>query len=126
MLFLTTIVLCGSFVAAGSAALPATAASPRLAASQACPTGGLQQSQLTLAEDPAFRGKEGRVRVEELFRQLGTSTDRRDNALSRAVLAGEAVWLEEGVIDLSEGTGPWISERRTGPSGRQDVRRRYR
>lgn len=72
--------------------------------------------------------EQSRARVEELFRQLGTGTsaDRRDNALTRAVLAGEAVWLEEGVIDMSEGTGPWISERRTGPSGRQDVRRRYR
>lgn len=70
--------------------------------------------------------EQSRGRVEELFRQLGSSTDRRDGALARAVLAGEAVWLEEGVIDQSEGTGPWISERRTGASDRQDVRRRYR
>ena len=51
---------------------------------------------------------QARVRVGELNRALATNSDRTDRALTRAVLAGRVTWLEEGVLDRSEGTGPWI------------------
>jgi alkylation response protein AidB-like acyl-CoA dehydrogenase len=53
--------------------------------------------------------EQSRLRVAELFRRLGDSTDRTDNLLARAVLDGRLRWLEDGVIDQSEGTGPWIA-----------------
>ena len=70
--------------------------------------------------------EQSRERVGELFRRLGSNTDRPDRALARAVMNGDARWLEHGVIDASEGTGPWISAPAPGPSTKQDVRRRYR
>ena len=51
---------------------------------------------------------QSRVRVGELTRLLSVNSDRTDRALTRAVLAGRTRWLEEGVLDRSEGTGPWI------------------
>lgn len=51
---------------------------------------------------------QARVRVGELDRALTTNADRTDRALTRAVLAGRITWLEEGVLDRSEGTGAWI------------------
>ncbi|RYV50932.1 acyl-CoA dehydrogenase family protein [Pengzhenrongella frigida] len=69
---------------------------------------------------------QSRARVEALFRELRHSTDGPDRRLATAVLAGEATWLERGVIDASEGTGPWISPPTTGPSPKVSVRRRYR
>lgn len=53
--------------------------------------------------------EQSRERVTETFRRLGGSTDRTDTRLARAVLDGRVRWLEDGVIDQSEGTGPWIS-----------------
>ncbi|MFC8800130.1 acyl-CoA dehydrogenase family protein [Promicromonospora sp. NPDC057138] len=53
--------------------------------------------------------EQSRQRVAETFRRLGDSTDRTDTRLARAVLDGRLRWLEDGVIDQSEGTGPWIS-----------------
>ncbi|WP_024285157.1 acyl-CoA dehydrogenase family protein [Cellulomonas sp. KRMCY2] len=70
--------------------------------------------------------EQSRHRVDELFRQLRNNTDRPDRALARAVLKGDVRWLEDGVIDASEGTGPWISAPSPGPSTRANVRRRYR
>ncbi|HEY8720332.1 acyl-CoA dehydrogenase family protein [Pengzhenrongella sp.] len=80
---------------------------------------------------PAYRLAEAfceqsRVRVDELFRQLSSGTDARDQALARAVMKGDATWLEHGVIDASEGTGPWISDPAPGPSTKASVRRTYR
>ncbi|NMR21012.1 acyl-CoA dehydrogenase family protein [Cellulomonas fimi] len=66
------------------------------------------------------------ARVEELFRRLSDNTDRRDRALATVVLKGDAAWLERGVIDASEGTGPWIADTARGPSAVETVRRRYR
>jgi len=43
-----------------------------------------------------------------------------------AVLDGTVSWLERGVLDLSEGTGPWISAHPSGPSTSPNLRRRYR
>jgi hypothetical protein len=70
--------------------------------------------------------RQSRVRVDELFRQLSHSTDASDRALARAVLDGKVRWLERGVMDPSEGTGPWIAATGSGPSTRENVRRRYR
>lgn len=53
--------------------------------------------------------EQSRLRVGELFRGLRTSTDRSDVRLARAVMEGRLHWLEDGVLDPSEGTGPWIA-----------------
>ena len=70
--------------------------------------------------------RQSRARVDDLFRQLSHSTDTSDRALARAVLEGKVRWLEHGVMDPSEGTGPWIAATGSGPSTRENVRRRYR
>jgi hypothetical protein len=70
--------------------------------------------------------QQSRARVDELFRELRHSTDMGDRALARAVLDGKVRWLERGVMDPSEGTGPWISAAPTGPSTKENVRRTYR
>jgi hypothetical protein len=44
--------------------------------------------------------------------------------LAGRVIAGDAAWLEDGVLDGSEGTGPWIASWGPGPSVRADVSRR--
>ncbi|WP_454856415.1 acyl-CoA dehydrogenase family protein [Promicromonospora soli] len=56
--------------------------------------------------------EQSRERVAETFRRLGDSTERTDTRLARAVLDGRLRWLEDGVIDQSEGTGPWIASSR--------------
>jgi hypothetical protein len=73
----------------------------------------------------AFCGQ-ARLRVDELFAQLWTNTDAEDRTLASAVLDGDHNWLEAGVIDASEGTGPWIATWEPGPSKEENVRRRYR
>jgi len=70
--------------------------------------------------------EQSRVRVDELFRRLTHNSDRSDRALAALVLAGEFLALERGVLDSSEGTGPWIALTPPGASVRQNVRRRYR
>ncbi len=70
--------------------------------------------------------RQSRARVDDLFRQLSHSTDASDRELARAVLAGKVRWLERGVMDPSEGTGPWIAETSPRPSTRENLRRRYR
>jgi hypothetical protein len=42
------------------------------------------------------------------------------------VLAGDVTWLEEGVLDPSEGTGPWIARWEPGPSTQESVWRDVR
>jgi hypothetical protein len=68
--------------------------------------------------------EQARHRVESLFDALWVNSDSSDHALTRRVLAGDFAWLEAGVLDPSEGTGPWIAEPHEGPSGKPDVRRR--
>ncbi|MCR6491530.1 acyl-CoA dehydrogenase family protein [Cellulomonas sp. P24] len=70
--------------------------------------------------------RQSRARVDELFRELSHHTDVSDRRLARAVLDGKVRWLEQGVMDPSEGTGPWIAPTPSGPSTRENVRRRYR
>ncbi|MBB5788518.1 acyl-CoA dehydrogenase family protein [Jiangella mangrovi] len=59
--------------------------------------------------------RQSRVRIERLFDALWHNTDGSDEALAKAVLAGEHTWFEADVLDQSEGTGPWIAP--STPSG---------
>jgi alkylation response protein AidB-like acyl-CoA dehydrogenase len=68
---------------------------------------------------------QSRLRVERLFAALWTNTDATDSRLARSVLAGDHTWLEEGVLDPSEGTGPWIAAWSPGPSESESVRRPF-
>ena len=61
-----------------------------------------------------------------LFDELWTNTDDIDRKLAAAVLAGDVTWLEEGVLDPSEGTGPWIAAWKPGPSSEESVWRSVR
>jgi alkylation response protein AidB-like acyl-CoA dehydrogenase len=63
-------------------------------------------------------------RVKVLFDQLWHNTDDVDRTLAGRVLDGELEWLEAGVLDLSEGTGPWIAPWTTGPSSAENLLRR--
>ncbi|KHL03958.1 acyl-CoA dehydrogenase family protein [Sinomonas humi] len=68
--------------------------------------------------------EQSRQRIEALFDALWVNTDSEDHVLARRVLNGDFTWLEEGILDQSEGTGPWIAEHREGASLKPDVRRR--
>lgn len=70
--------------------------------------------------------EQARVRVEEYFDQLWRNTDDGDHHLSRKVLAGDYTWLEAGVFDQSEGTGPWIADATPGASTKENQHRQYR
>ncbi|MEU4314221.1 acyl-CoA dehydrogenase family protein [Nocardia sp. NPDC024068] len=67
--------------------------------------------------------RQARIRVRELFDSLWDNTDDEDMRLSRAVLGGRYQRLEEGIIDSSEGTGPWIAEWQVGPSTEENLLR---
>ena len=69
---------------------------------------------------------QSRVRVDELFDRLWRNTDAVDGRVATRLLGGAYTWLERGVIDQSEGTGPWISTWAPGPSQTANVSRRYR
>ncbi len=69
---------------------------------------------------------QSRVRVDELFDRLWRNTDSVDQRIAAQVLDGTYTWLERGVLDQSEGTGPWISTWTPGESQRVNVARRYR
>lgn len=70
--------------------------------------------------------EQARVRVDEYFDQLWRNTDDGDHVLSRKVLAGDYEWLEAGVLDQSEGTGPWIADASPRASVKADLHRKYR
>jgi alkylation response protein AidB-like acyl-CoA dehydrogenase len=65
------------------------------------------------------------LRVEALFPALWTNTDGVDVRLANDVLDGRYAWLEEGILDQSEGTGPWIAHWEPGPSTEANVARRF-
>jgi alkylation response protein AidB-like acyl-CoA dehydrogenase len=69
---------------------------------------------------------QARLRVDALFDGLWSNTDDADRALAGRVLDGDLTWLEDGVLDLSEGTGPWIASWEPGASQKPNVARRYR
>lgn len=70
--------------------------------------------------------EQARVRIDEYFDQLWRNTDDADHVLSRNVLAGNYTWLEAGVLDQSEGTGPWIADATPGASTKENLHRKYR
>lgn len=70
--------------------------------------------------------EQARVRVDEYFDQLWRNTDDVDRTLARQVLDGDYEWLEAGVLDQSEGTGPWIAEATPHASRKENLHRRYR
>lgn len=65
------------------------------------------------------------LRVEALFEALWTNTDDVDAKLAANVLKGRYTWAEEGIIDQSEGTGPWIAHWEEGASTESDLARRF-
>jgi alkylation response protein AidB-like acyl-CoA dehydrogenase len=67
---------------------------------------------------------QSRRRVDVLFDDLWRNTDADDRRLSSRLLDGRYAFLEEGVVDGSEGTGPWISAWEPGASTKDDVHRR--
>jgi alkylation response protein AidB-like acyl-CoA dehydrogenase len=94
------------------------------------------RAEMIRKEDPE-RGKaayelaeafcvQSRLRIEEAFDRLWTNSDGVDLGLSTRVLDGAYTWLEDGVIDASEGTGPWIATWEPGPSKTENVHRSYR
>lgn len=54
--------------------------------------------------------EQSRHRTERLLDELWQNTDAADERLAAHVLDGAYAWLEDGIIDASEGTGPWITE----------------
>ncbi|MGA6166912.1 acyl-CoA dehydrogenase family protein [Amycolatopsis magusensis] len=69
--------------------------------------------------------RQARLRVEALFGALWANTDDVDHRIAGRTLKGRYTWLEEGVLDPSEGTGPWITDWQAGASAQENVARRY-
>jgi alkylation response protein AidB-like acyl-CoA dehydrogenase len=69
---------------------------------------------------------QARLRVDHLFERLWANTDDADRRIANRVLEGDFTWIEKGVLDQSEGTGPWITTWSAGPSESETVRRHYR
>ena len=65
------------------------------------------------------------LRVERLFEALWTNTDSTDVRLTREVLEGRYTWLEDGIVDQSEGTGPWIAHWEPQESTEANLARRF-
>ena len=84
-----------------------------------------QQGQGAYALADVFCAQ-ARLRADHLFDRLWSNTDDTDQHIARRVLDGEFTWLEAGVLDQSEGTGPWIAAWTPGPSDVETVRRHYR
>jgi hypothetical protein len=84
------------------------------------PTLGQQAYELA----NAFCGQ-ATLRTEALFDELWNNTDSADVQLTRDVLDGRYSWLEDGIIDQSEGTGPWIAHWEPGESTEANLARRF-
>jgi alkylation response protein AidB-like acyl-CoA dehydrogenase len=65
------------------------------------------------------------LRVDALFEALWHNTDGSDVQLTRDLVAGHYTWLEDGIIDQSEGTGPWIAHWEPGESTETNLARRF-
>ena len=70
--------------------------------------------------------QQSRLRIQRLLDALWDNTDDADYRLAGRVLDGRHVWLEAGVLDASEGTGPWIASWEPGPPTVDNVARRAR
>ncbi|OBI25139.1 acyl-CoA dehydrogenase [Mycobacterium sp. E1386] len=69
--------------------------------------------------------RQAALRVEALFDALWTNTDDCDVRLTREVVGSRYTWLEDGIIDQSEGTGPWIAHWEQGASTETNLARRF-
>ncbi|MGW0003191.1 acyl-CoA dehydrogenase family protein [Nocardia grenadensis] len=67
--------------------------------------------------------RQARIRVRQLFDSLWENTDDEDMRLARNLFDGRYRWVEEGALDPSEGTGPWIAEWQMGPSTEENLLR---
>jgi len=65
------------------------------------------------------------LRVEALFQALWSNTDSSDVRLTHDVLEGRYTWLEDGIVDQSEGTGPWIAHWEPAESTEANLARRF-
>lgn len=69
--------------------------------------------------------RQSRIRIRTLFDALWENTDDDDRTVASGVLDGRFTWLEGGIFDPSEGTGPWISEWQMGPSTEPNLLRPF-
>lgn len=69
--------------------------------------------------------RQSRLRIQRLFDALWDNTDDADTDIARGLLDGRYRWLEDGALDPSEGTGPWISEWQMGPSTEENLLRPF-
>ncbi|MGW0041385.1 acyl-CoA dehydrogenase family protein [Rhodococcus sp. NPDC003348] len=69
--------------------------------------------------------QQSRLRIDRLFAGLWENTDELDHRVAGNILGGEHTWLEAGVLDQSEGTGPWIASWSPGPSTEPNLARRF-
>lgn len=69
---------------------------------------------------------QSRLRIEALFHELWNNNDEADRALASKVLDGSFEWLEAGIIDVSEGTGPWIADTAARAAHAENRHRTYR
>jgi alkylation response protein AidB-like acyl-CoA dehydrogenase len=68
--------------------------------------------------------RQARLRVEQHLRALWHNNDAVDERLARGVLDGRFSWVEAGILDPSEGTGPWVAEVEHRPTDVASVARR--
>lgn len=70
--------------------------------------------------------EQARLRADRLFDALWRNTDGVDEQLAREILDGTHTWLEAEVLDVSEGTGPWIADTDPSRPVQPNVARSYR
>jgi alkylation response protein AidB-like acyl-CoA dehydrogenase len=83
--------------------------------------GGEQGAEAYALADAFCR--QSQIRVDDLFGGLWKNTDEVDRKLTSRLMDGNFSWLWSDIIDLSEGTGPWIADQAHGPTQTEDVRR---
>src|SRR5262249_15528796 len=69
--------------------------------------------------------RQATLRVEALFDALWTNTDSADVAVANDLLQGRYTWVEDGIVDQSEGTGRWIAHWEPGESTETNLARRF-
>ncbi len=106
-------------------AMAAACSRAEMLRTDAVSTGEVAQGDAAYELADAFCAQ-SRVRVEELFERLWRNTDDVDRRVARRTLDDAYLFVEDGVIDQSEGTGPWISTWAPGESTATNVARRYR